>query len=266
MRANINTHINQEDTQADVAHASHTETHVEATRGVKRPTEKLAYLIGLVNLVPKDAVLPDSLVDDPLPLESAVLLDAINRLPGELKSYLLELYERGFSKPVASACSELDRWPNATWRNHGSWEIVRNQLVVVHYRNVRNAREGFQRLIRQQNFVDQLVRGGSIISISEEHKIEVSLDFFASAVQGVDVRYLRECPVCGRIFFAGRIFSEESFGAGCSRKCNKRIRQDKWRAKCREGEDRGARLTQREENVHQGKAIKRKKGKGDKHS
>ncbi len=53
------------------------------------------------------------------------------------------------------------------------------------------------------------------IEIDENGILKTKLDEFSDAVNGVDIRRIRECEVCHRIYWAGRV---EKFC--CSKKCN----------------------------------------------
>jgi hypothetical protein len=97
--------------------------------------------------------------------------------------------------------------------------------VVERYDAIRTSREGFKEILRQSPF--HVVKSGVLLHIDKHHTIQtIPLHRFTRAIAGVDARYLRQCEVCKRFFFAGRLQQP-----GCTaqhsdiiRKRNKRAR------------------------------------------
>lgn len=218
--------------------ASKPKTPIKKARLTLAP-EDLAELISLVNLVPAANELPE--FDGP-DSGSANALKSLDQVPAELREHLGQIYR--------------DSEPVPIWEGKGE---VRLALFDVwrRYTDIRNAREGFNLLAERGasivEIVDDLgyywtplqatstVRIHKVVSSGKGKKVTYEAenklsDWFARAIQGVDILRIRKCAVCGKIFFAGRLPA----AAGCSPKCNKALRNQRWLNKYRDGYYQGA--------------------------
>ena len=109
-------------------------------------------------------------------------------------------------------------------------------LAADRYRRVREVRDSLRRIIRvaNQHLQDMstsledfaALRTTSYMSVDEHGRIYLRKDELAEAVEGVEAARIRECEVCKRIFWAGRIDQR-----GCSLRCNDILRKRRYRAR-----------------------------------
>lgn len=72
--------------------------------------------------------------------------------------------------------------------------------------------------------IESTIRLYAVLSRYDDiYKAREALKVIIRLVRNDEVGYLRECPVCERYFFAGRIKQR-----GCSPACNKKLRQKDW--------------------------------------
>ena len=69
---------------------------------------------------------------------------------------------------------------------------------------------------------------GSVV-INADGRIQPLLGMFFRIIEGVEAARIRKCPVCGAIFWAGRIDKPS-----CSRRCGKILRTREWRERYRD--------------------------------
>ena len=114
---------------------------------------------------------------------AADLIEGIQTLPVELMAHLLEVFERGSGSGFILGSVRLGPTVETELRIH----------KVVYYDEIRTARAGLYRLINTgpSALVRMFRAGGPLVTVNDDHKIEIQLDMFGAAVQGVDVRYLR---------------------------------------------------------------------------
>jgi hypothetical protein len=189
----------------------------ERTSRIKRGANgPLAELLKLVNLVPEDAMLPKHLMtlDDTGPEKEVELFAAINSLPNELAAHLREVFE-------------WEDWDHGVRRKDDLDDLHLRldniSRVLERFDHIRNAREGFRRLLGHRVAMETVRAhyktlgcpihtsvvgpGGSIVTIDTENKIDIRLDPFSEAIQGVDIYRIRRCAVCAKLFLARRIDS-----------------------------------------------------------
>jgi len=160
----------------------------------------LGRLLELVNLVPRDFDMPEK-----LPIRSEVIpglsieddmrertIRAFDGMPDALRAHLL-----GF-----------DHWYS----------------VLSRYHDIRAWRENLRKMIAGEYPLVIEVRAR--IEPDQKHKAQVTLpslneEPFANAITGADVRLLKECPVCGKFFYAIRI-NQDAWPANCAVALRKR--------------------------------------------
>jgi hypothetical protein len=195
-----------------------------ARKGFKRPNQDLAELLRLANLVPEEIELPERLNDE----SRDALVESISRLPDAVRLELLDCLNR----PDPFIKDFIDWMGTGTvWLELNQEKVVAlgemNEIfsVVERYDAIRTSREGFKEILRQSPF--HVVETWVLLQIDKHHTIQtIPLSRFTRAIAGVDARYLRQCEVCKRFFFAGRLQQP-----GCTaqhsdiiRKRNKRAR------------------------------------------
>lgn len=89
-----------------------------------------------------------------------------------------------------------------------------------------------------------------LIRIDDNGRLRIELDRFAAIVDRTDAIRIRDCEICKRIFWAGRLDA-----TCCSRNCANALRSRRYRERRNKGLYQGARLTQKERALL-GKASK----------
>ncbi|MBA2703121.1 MAG: hypothetical protein H0U60_04625 [Blastocatellia bacterium] len=184
-------------------------------RRTMQPSTALAELIHLVNLVPRDAVLEE--LSEPHgrgPEAEWEMLAAIDALPETLMKLKLHLREP-FQGEVLYGGVRIDLDPN----KQDLARKLRIKRAFERYRVIRNARENLRELFEMRahleqvykDFPDEGIDGAvlmvyerAVVVIDKNYTANIRPDLFGKAIQGVDVRNIRECPVCGKVFFARR--------------------------------------------------------------
>lgn len=194
-----------------------------AKKGFKHPSQELAELLRLANLVPEEIELPQRLNDK----SRDALIESISRLPDAVRLELLD----SLNRPNPFIKEFIDWMGGTVWLQLNQEKVVSlaemNEIfsVVERYDAIRTSREGFKEILRQSPF--HSVETRVLLQIDKHHKIQtIPLSRFTRAIAGVDARYLRQCEVCKHFFFAGRLQQP-----GCTaqhsdiiRKRNKRAR------------------------------------------
>lgn len=190
--------------------------------GIKRPPPELAKIIALIELVSPTDRLPDNLpVQQPIhgngeALERLVIV-SLDLLPPGLRHYLREYLERQASvaREVASQLragkglsDDLKRHlrESPIPRPDTPASLARAINLVNRYLEIREWRESLRRIARREHQIRT-----SVVAVTKERPngalyLDYSSDRFGQALDGVDLRYIRECVICHRIYFAGRIF------------------------------------------------------------
>jgi len=192
--------------------AASSETLVKAKRGFKRPSEKLDWVIRLVNSLP------------PNPPKVTLITEQMDTLSPDLKDYLDSEYDE--------AMEEND--------GYGGEERVQSAYAMVLDMNraIRELmREATEDRARPGDPVDitinfyEPIDAGAYLEITKERTVRVRMSPFANAIKGAEIDYLRYCETCGKIFYAGR-----KNQPCCTPKCAKAQRQKRWRQRFKNGE------------------------------
>jgi len=201
-------------------------------RQSKPANSDLAELIRVVNLIPKDAVLPKELVKGPM-TKDPELLEALGTLPEDFRDYLRELFELESQKSFHLIGPGMGDMVEGVSLGSLVEEQIRVLSVLNRYSEVRSARLSLIRFIRLERAPNTMFRGNSIVMIDQTHIAKVRLDWFSRAIQGVDVRNIRQCAICEKFFFARRV---DSMVCDPKSKCAKTFskRQERKNAKLRE--------------------------------
>ncbi|MGI9069125.1 MAG: hypothetical protein ACR2HX_22325 [Pyrinomonadaceae bacterium] len=97
--------------------------------------------------------------------------------------------------------------------------------LVNRYLEIREWRESLRKIARRE----YLIRT-SVTAVAKQHSsgalyLDYSSDRFGKALDEVDLRYIRECTICDRIYFAGRLFYQgKELEPYCSPKCGREVR------------------------------------------
>jgi hypothetical protein len=148
--------------------------------GSTRPDILFRGLLELVNLAP-----PEFDLDQPLQYPDAPdsglsfreagkarMMGALAKLPDGLRAHLLEV-----------------------WHQTGEFS------AVIRYGQIRAWRRNLRKLIDEGPPLDILIEAR--VALDERSRAIISYyDQFAATIQGLDLTYLRECPICRHIFFA----------------------------------------------------------------
>ncbi len=180
------------------------ETPTAYKKGLKRPKPELEQIIRLVNLLP---------TDHPQRLET---VEQANNLPDELGTHLSEVYDKG-----RADCDSDLAWAMMTWE-YG--EIVKAHTALRQL--IREARASSDDIILFED-----IDAGAYLSVRHGPTVRVVLSQFARAIEGAEIDYLRECEICGKLFYAGRKNQQ-----CCTVKCAKAQRQKRWRQKYNDGD------------------------------
>jgi hypothetical protein len=191
---------------SELKSATTKETPAKTKRGFKRPRPELDEIIRAVNLLPENPA--------PLPLTT----ELANSLPPELSEYLNKEYEAQYAETESYTHS----WDYMEWQ----------------YREIVEAREALRQLMREATEVSDeetiyfhdSIDARAYLSIGKDRKVTVAMSGFARAVEGIEIDYLRDCAMCGNIFYAGRKNQQ-----CCTPKCAKAQRQKRWRQRYKAG-------------------------------
>lgn len=196
----------------------------QASRFLKPAPEKLARLIEIINLVPPDFELRrpaylriEAKVENEGPISIVLKLgkyvdEYIKTLPAELKDYLL--------KPLTPTWHGL--LEGGRMGRYESFYAARQNLRVI----AQLAKKGVDIAQLQPDMHGSLIPSISMVGIDSEGKVRISKDLLTEAVEGVEAARIRECEVCNRIFWAGRLDQ-----LCCSKPCARVLRTRRWRAK-----------------------------------
>ncbi len=224
----------------------------QASRGFKKPSPLLAEILELVNMVPPEAELPDPSEtwdkvyknilegfekndsvktnrEESEPMEDFIIrlleetdsqLEATELLQEQIEAITIRTIEeclkdlpQTFSNYVLQV-GEEDLYPKPERHEHEAY---------YRYSFVRESRNNLRAIIAQNNASPAATAAGFqklpiitqvTIRIDDDGKIEISPHMLARAIEGIEANRLRECEICRRIFFAGRITQQ-----GCSPAC-----------------------------------------------
>lgn len=177
--------------QIQDAYHSHTAENVTL-----RPSERdLADVIKAVNLVPKDARLPEVLVDEAA--TDADFTAAVEKLPLPLRAHLLKILHTPIEQGRIEDPRFYHRSGTATFSNPADEALMRRRLLLRRYDDIRRFRE--------------------------------SLNLLLPLIRNEKIKYLRKCLSCGQVFLAVR---ENQWYWPPS--CAKKERQKKWTKRYKE--------------------------------
>lgn len=160
--------------------------------------EFLREILRCVNLAPekKGVVLPGVLVGSSAPSDEE-LLAALTQLSAnfpELSAYLRENFENMLKTSVGLPQVRIDQREPALWT---LWDYER----IGYWRKI------LYSIARTGEFPGGVMRGRWHSWITAEHIIRIYFDTLGQALQGLNVRNLRECRICHKLFLARRIDS-----------------------------------------------------------
>jgi len=203
----------------------------QALQKIKQPPKKLAALLELINGLPSDkthrlAITPKALrkkaeAEGETDKLAHVISRAIADLPGKLKDYvLLSFWDGGKS---AKGEFDLLKEGNVVERYEQLWDAY---LVLREIARRPNKDEKPALWVLHPQFVAPVfleIDGGGMLR-------DVKTIFFQAIGSGVvEARRIRECPICKRIFWAGRITMK-----CCSTRCSNTFRVHNYRYKTEE--------------------------------
>lgn len=198
--------------------------------GLKRPSEKLAQLLEWVNLVPPKEQLPFGELTDDDVMETDRILEAIAKLPPALQAHLLQLMNRPeeWSLDPGPIGERHLKWSGRTdaharqlYEEFGRM-VARNNAVRTRYRLIHNARQAFRRFaILGKGQMTVPLPAELILDVDQKRGAFVKTDDpLLAIILGEPLDYVRVCPICGRIFFAGRVNQD-----ACPESCADALRQ-----------------------------------------
>ena len=228
MEASTNSQQNPTDEELQASYS----TPARTPRGIKRPPARLKEIIRLVNLVsPERELKKDALSvadpfndegnqlspDEKLRMEDQAVLTAISNLEAEgdegLKEYLLELMVRSMAfyaqpKSKVVAADEVPAWPPLRYQQICYWRDVLRMIA------------------RRKRSIE--LRTTSKLDFDTGTLTELK-DDLTLALDETDFRNIRECVICGRIHFAGRLFYKgKEIEPRCGDECGKKIRDRRY--------------------------------------
>lgn len=156
---------------------------------------------------------------------------AIDALPESLNALKLHLRQELFDAEVwLRGKIRIDNEPEA----EGFTRAMRIQGTLERYTAIHSARGSFCALLQVRETLEKALvekiptellgpeltvcEGGAVVMVNGDFTADVRPDLFGKAIQGVDVRAIRECPICSKIFFARR---EDSVVCKPKSKCAK---------------------------------------------
>jgi hypothetical protein len=186
----------------------------QASRSKPIPAQ-LGKLIDLANIVPPECELPDSFIPmEDVPLPGFGL--------GRADQYFINLIETKFPKEQFPAFRQYlgplygERISSA----HSKYQQLRAARQTLRAIIVAGKDNFRYKEIRLKNIHDALVE----LPIDEQGRIQVSPSPIVKALEGVEAFRIRLCPVCGKIFWAGRLDQP-----CCTPVCAHVLRTRRWR-------------------------------------
>jgi hypothetical protein len=187
-------------------------------RGLKKPSPQLARIIEFANLA-GDAFLPEAWTwHSPGSLASA---DCI--LPERVRLHLLE---------VMHSPKEWKETPEKRVSDYAAdgmkvgIDFARQSLQQAagfeRYMLIRSSRIVLRAIARGENSFEVFTYFERRIDSKGRHKAEFAGGDLGKALHKVDLRYIKACPVCDKIFFAGRINQDACDPATCAITLRKR--------------------------------------------
>ncbi len=153
------------------------------------PELNLADVIEWVNWVPRDARLPESFSE---PVSTNVeFAAAVEQLPLPLRLHLLEILHQSIAQGRIQNPRLYRRTGTATFDDPEKEAVMRRLLVLSRYDDIRTFRQ--------------------------------ALHLILPLIRNEKIKYLRECPTCGKVFLAAR--ENQWYWPTV---CAKKQRQEKW--------------------------------------
>jgi len=197
-------------------------------------SEQLVSVLRIVNLLPLNSSLEPINVDeinweDWASESHAQLKASIEGLPKDFRDYIA-------LPDKARAFNEIVKKNN----------MKRFELYLKEYSEIQSAVLRFNSFIQYQKNIREIIRLSEVfirtktpfhtsissftsLSIDAEGHLKVALSFFMEAIDGVDIKRIRQCPVCEKVFWAGRITQK-----CCSPRCSNTFRARRFRFKTNE--------------------------------
>jgi hypothetical protein len=209
---------------------------LQALRGFNAPPAKLAAILELMRLVPPDLVLPSmdeltGLTDPSTNAGAPSTIEEIAQIVGNIDRQMRDTQEMKNCPEEWFARKLLGAGVPENLRQYvmGQQNGAEFNEMVRRYEFVRTSRQSLRDIIRgigtkpSDSFWQSLSLLSNIM-IDKSGIIRVGLDEFSRAIDGVEARRLRECEVCGYIFWARRVTQY-----GCTTKCANTLRVRRWR-------------------------------------
>lgn len=212
-----------------------TKKRLQASRGLNSPPPKLAELIEIVNLVPPDASLAGLYEMWKEIKELAKEDDDIAKQyygDFEFATTFVTFWARDFPENFRNYI-----WPKDAKEKSEAIGLEKYiDLAISKYTFVHNCREDLRAIIQLVDsttaapfLLPQL--GPAILTLTyiyldKDGLIQFEGDVFTQAVEGVEASRIRECAICKRIYWAGRITQQ-----CCSTACAHALRNRRYRAR-----------------------------------
>jgi hypothetical protein len=209
---------------------------LQALRGFNEPPAKLAAVLDLMRLVPPELVLPSmdelmGLGDPPASAGASPTMEDIGQIVRAIDHQMRDTQEMQQSPEEWFARKLLEAGVPENLRQHtvGQHNEAEFNEMVRRYEFVRTCRQSLRDIIRgtqtkQRESLWLSLSFPSNVMIDKNGIIRVGLDEFSRAIDGVDARRLRECQICGYIFWARRITQY-----ACTTNCANALRVRRWR-------------------------------------
>ena len=190
---------------------------MQALRGFNEPPAKLAAILDLLKLVPPSLVLPsmDELMGldcPPASLGNSPTMEEIAQLVRDIDHQMKDTQEMQHSPEEWFARKLLGAGVPESLRQYivGQQNEAEFNEMMRRYEFVRTCRQSLRDIIRgthtkQSESLWLSLSLPSNVMIDKNGIIRVGLDGFSRAIDGVETRRLRECEICGYIFWARRI-------------------------------------------------------------
>lgn len=205
----------------------------QASRRLKPPPKKLAAILRIVDLIPPEI--------EPTDIKEVLVpeLDKLNQEKGESEEYL-DLWTEIVGKAIDSCLTDLpDGFRAYVWQEGERAEDADPDDIaaeaLMRYTLFLFARPSLRYLAmlakkspasRQSYLLTHPLGMQSDVIIDNQGTIRVVNDEFLDAIDGVEITRIRECEICNRIFWAGRINQ-----SACSTACAHALRNRRYRAR-----------------------------------
>ena len=188
------------------------EMPANVSRGFRRPTKKLDEVLQLIK-----RVLP--------PEVEARAVDFNVGSLGRRKPTAAEV-ERGFSKYLSTLSGPLESHLREHYMTRLGRPTEKMRATLAYYHTLRDWRESLRIIARRGGYL----RISRVAEIDwNTGKLKNARNPFESALDDNDLRSVRECSICGQIYFAGRLtYKGKEIEPRCSVECGKKIRDSRY--------------------------------------